>query len=225
MTGTLINMATVVAGTALGMALKQRMPRRMSTAVLQGLGMFTVLMGLSMAMKTQNMIVVLFSIVLGTVIGTGVDIEGRLERGAARLEARFAREGTGLAAGFLTASLLYCVGPMSIIGSIEDGLVGNYQILLTKALMDGVSSIVFGATMGVGVALSAVSILVYQGGITMAAAAVKSVLTDSAMVEMTAVGGLLIVGIGMNMLELKKVRVADMLPAILLAAVLAQVIR
>lgn len=225
MTGTLINMATVAAGTTLGMALKQKMPRRMADAVLQGLGIFTCFLGLSMAMKTQNVLVVLFSIVLGTVAGTGLDIEGRLERGTARLEARFAREGTGMAAGFLAASLLYCVGPMSIIGSIEDGLAGNYQILLTKAIMDGVSSIVFGATMGVGVALSAVSIFVYQGAITLAAASVKSVLTDAAIAEMTAVGGLLIVGIGMNMLGIKKVRVADMLPAILLAAVLAQVIK
>ncbi len=197
----------------------------MSDTVMQGMGIFTCFMGLSMALKTQNTLIVLFSMVLGTVIGTGLDIQARLEAGTKRLEARFAREGTGLAAGFLAASLLYCVGPMSIIGSIEDGLVGNYQILLTKAIMDGVASIVFGATMGVGVALSAVSILVYQGGLTLAAAGVKSVLTDAAIVEMTATGGLLIVGIGMNMLEIKKVRVADMLPAILAAAILAQIIK
>ena len=224
MTGTLMNMATVIAGTILGMALKRRMPERMSGAVMQGLALFTSFMGLKMAFGTEKMLAMLFSMVLGTVVGTALDIEGRLERGAVRLEARFAKEGSGLAAGFLAASLLYCVGPMSIIGSIEDGLTGNYSILLTKALMYRVSSIVFGATMGIGVALSAVTILAYQGGISLAAASVKALVTDAAMVEMTAVGGLLIVGIGINMLGLKKIRAADMLPAIVFAAVLAQII-
>lgn len=227
MIGTLTNVATVVAGTLIGMALKQRIPERISRAVMQGLGIFTVFIGFNMAFETRNMLVVLFSIVIGTAIGTALDIAGRLERAATRIETRFAREGSGsgLAAGFLAASLLFCVGPMSIIGSIEDGLVGNYQILMTKALMDGVSSIVFGATMGIGVALSALTILVYQGGLTLAASAVKGLLSDATMTEMTAVGGLLIVAIGLNMLEIKKIRVADMLPAIFLAVLLAQVIR
>ena len=227
MIGTLTNVATVVAGTLIGMALKQRIPERISRAVMQGLGIFTVFIGFNMAFETQNMLVVLFSIVIGTAIGTALDIAGRLERAAARIEARFARKGSGsgLAAGFLAASLLFCVGPMSIIGSIEDGLVGNYQILMTKALMDGVSSIVFGAAMGVGVALSALTILVYQGGLTLAAAAVKGLLSDAAMTEMTAVGGLLIVAIGLNMLDIKKIRVADMLPAIFLAVLFTQVVR
>ena len=227
MIGTLTNVATVVAGTLMGMALKQRIPEKISHAVMQGLGIFTVFIGFNMAFETQNMLVVLFSIVIGTAIGTALDIAGRLERAATRIETRFAGKGSGsgLAAGFLAASLLFCVGPMSIIGSIEDGLVGNYQILMTKALMDGVSSIVFGATMGVGVALSALTILVYQGGLTLAAAAVKGLLSDAAMTEMTAVGGLLIVAIGLNMLEIKRIRVADMLPAIFLVVLFVQIVR
>ena len=227
MIGTLTNVATVVAGTLMGMALKQRIPEKISHAVMQGLGIFTVFIGFNMAFETQNMLVVLFSIVIGTAIGTALDVAGRLERAATRIETRFAGKGSGsgLAAGFLAASLLFCVGPMSIIGSIEDGLVGNYQILMTKALMDGVSSIVFGATMGVGVALSALTILVYQGGLTLAAAAVKGLLSDAAMTEMTAVGGLLIVAIGLNMLEIKRIRVADMLPAIFLVVLFVQIVR
>ncbi|NMB26225.1 MAG: DUF554 domain-containing protein [Firmicutes bacterium] len=224
MTGTLINVSTIVVGTFIGMAVKTRIPDHMSQTVMGGLGIFTIFVGFSMALESRNMLIVLFSIVLGTIIGSLLNINGRLEAATAKLEARFAKEGSGLAQGFLAASLLFCVGPMAILGSIEDGLTGSYRILMTKSIMDGFSSLVFGATMGIGVALSSLPLLIYQGALTLGASVVKGAMTDSAMVEMTATGGLLIVSIGINMLGTKKLLVADMLPAIVIAVILARLV-
>lgn len=224
MTGTLINVGTVVAGTLAGLALKERMPEKISRTVVQGIGIFTVFIGISMALETRSVLVVLVSLTLGGVLGSVLDIERWLERTAARLEARFARNGLGVARGFIAASLLFCVGPMAVLGSLEDGLSGNYRILVTKAMMDGFCSVAFGATLGIGVALSAVTILVYQGGLTIGAAAVRGLLTDAAVREMTATGGLLVMGIGIDMLELRKIHVGNMLPAIVIAAAIARVL-
>jgi len=223
LTGTAINVGTVIAGTVAGLALRRKMPDRISHTVVQGIGIFTLFIGISMALETKNVLIALFSIAIGSVIGTAMDIEGWLERTASRLDARFARcESGGLARGFIAASLLFCVGPMAVLGSIQDGLTGDYRILVTKAIMDGFCSIAFAATLGAGVALSAGAILIYQGGLTLAATAIKGFLTDAAVREMTATGGLLIVGIGIDMLGIKKIHVANMLPAIAAALVLAR---
>ncbi|MGE5588875.1 MAG: DUF554 domain-containing protein [Clostridia bacterium] len=223
MTGTAINVATVLAGTALGLALRKRTPDRISHTVVQSIGIFTLFIGMSMALGTKNVLVALFSMAIGSAVGTAVDIEGWLERTASRVEARFARGESGaLARGFIAASLLFCVGPMAILGSIQDGLTGDYRILVTKAIMDGFCSVAFAATLGVGVALSAGAILVYQGALTLAATSIKVFLSDAAVREMTAVGGLLIVGIGVDMLGVKKIHVANMLPAIAVALILAR---
>jgi uncharacterized membrane protein YqgA involved in biofilm formation len=162
----------------------------------------------------------LFSLIIGGIIGAVLDIEGRLERVASRLETRLATQESRIAEGFLTATLLFCVGPMAIIGSLEDGISGNYHILMTKSMMDGFCSIAFGAAMGIGVALSAVAVLVYQGGLTALSSVMSKVLTDAAIAEMTATGGLLIVGIGFDMLGIKKIQAANLLPAIAVAPIL-----
>ncbi len=222
MTGTLINAGAVIAGTVAGLALKGRMPERVSRTVVQGIGIFTVSLGISMALGTRSVLVVLSSLVLGGIVGSALDIERRLELVADRLGRRVSANGQGISKGFIAASLLFCVGPMALLGSIEDGLAGNYRILLTKAMMDGFCSIAFGATLGVGVALSSATILAYQGGLTMAASAVKGLLTDAAVREMTATGGLLVIGIGIDVLELRKIHVANMLPAILVSAAIAR---
>ncbi|MCR4402447.1 MAG: DUF554 domain-containing protein [Firmicutes bacterium] len=224
MTGTAINVATVLAGTALGLALRRKTPDRMAHTVVQGVGVFTIFIGMSMALETKDVLVALFSMAIGSAVGTAVDIEGWLERTASRVEARFARGESGtLARGFIASSLLFCVGPMAILGSIQDGLTGDYRLLVTKAIMDGFCSIAFAATLGIGVALSAGVILVYQGTLTLAATGIKAFLSDAAVREMTAVGGLLIVGIGVDMLGIKKIHVANMLPAIAVALLLARV--
>ena len=224
MKGTLINVAAILGGTSLGMLLETRMPDRVSHVVIQGIGMFTVFLGIRFALQTQSILTTLFSLVIGGIIGAVLNIEGHLERIATRLEARLATQQSQIAEGFLTATLLFCVGPMAIIGSLEDGISGNYQILVTKSVMDGFCSIAFGAAMGIGVALSAVAVLVYQGGLTVLSSVMEQVLTDAAIIEMTATGGLLIVGIGLDMLGIKKIQVADLLPAIAVAPILIRLL-
>ncbi|NLJ60484.1 MAG: DUF554 domain-containing protein [Firmicutes bacterium] len=220
MKGTLINVAAILGGTSLGMLLKTRMPDRVSQVVIQGIGMFTVFLGIRLALQTQSVLTTLFSLIVGGIIGAVLDIGGHLERVAGRLEAHLQTQQSRISEGFLTATLLFCVGPMAIIGSLEDGISGNYQILMTKSMMDGFCSIAFGAAMGIGVALSAVAVLVYQGGLTVLSSFMKQILTDAAIMEMTATGGLLIVGIGLDMLGIKKIQVADLLPAIAIAPIL-----
>jgi len=224
MKGTLINVATILGGTTLGMLLKTRMPDRVSNVVIQGIGVFTIFLGIHLALQTQSILTSLFSLIIGGIIGAVLNIGGRLEDIAARLEARLATQQSQIAKGFLTATLLFCVGPMAIIGSLEDGISGNYQILVTKSVMDGFCSIAFGAAMGIGVALSAVAVLVYQGGLTVLSSVMEQVLTDAAIIEMTATGGLLIVGIGLDMLGIKKIQVADLLPAIAVAPILTRLL-
>ncbi len=223
MIGTLINVGTVVSGTALGLALKRRMPAPVSSTAVQAIGLFTVFMGVNMALQTKSALIMLFSVTLGSVVGSILDIERWLARAGAALEARFGANGQGAARGFVGASLLFCVGPMAVLGSIADGVSGDYSILLTKALMDGFCSVAFGATLGFGVALSAVVILLYQGALTLAASAARVLLTDAAVREMTAAGGLLVMGIGLDMLGLKKLNVGNMLPSILVATALARI--
>ena len=220
MKGTLINIAAILGGTTLGMLLKTRMPHRVSQVVLQGIGTFTVFLGIRLALQTQSVLTMLLSLTIGGIVGAVLNIEGNLEHIAVRLEARFKTEQSQIAKGFLTATLLFCVGPMAIIGSLEDGISGNYQILMTKSMMDGFCAIAFGSTMGIGVALSAAAVLAYQGGMTVLASIMRQLLTDAAIIEMTATGGLLIVGIGLDILGIKKVQVANMLPAIVVAAIL-----
>lgn len=226
MKGTLINVAAILGGTSLGILLKAHIPDRVSNVVIHGIGMFTIFLGIHLALETQNVITTLFSLIIGGIIGAVLDIGGRLDRLAAgleeRLKIRTATRQSRIAEGFLTATLLFCVGPMTIIGSLEDGISGNYHILMTKSLMDGFCSIAFAAAMGIGVALSAVSVLVYQGGLTVLSSILRHVLTDAAIAEMSATGGLLIVGIGFDMLGIKKIQVANLLPAIAVAPILVR---
>ena len=225
MKGTLINVVAILGGTSLGILLKARIPERVSNVVIHGIGLFTTVLGIDLALQTQSVIITLFSLIIGGIIGAVLDIGGRLEQVAIGIEARLASQQSRVAEGFLTATLLFCVGPMAIIGSLEDGVSGNYGILMTKSMMDGFCSIAFGATMGIGVALSAVSVFVYQGGLTMLSSIAQKVLTDAAIAEMTATGGLLIVGIGFDMLGIKKIQVANLLPAIAVAPILIHLFR
>ncbi|HHY46276.1 MAG TPA: DUF554 domain-containing protein [Firmicutes bacterium] len=223
MRGTLINIATVLVGSILGLTLKQRIPARLTNPVVQAIGLFTMVLGMNMAQGAKNLLVVLFSLVLGGVIGEFLDIEGRLDGLGRWFETRLQASGDGFNKGFIAASLLFCVGPMSIVGSIEDGLYGNYQILLTKSIMDGVCSIAFASTLGIGVPFSALVILFFQGGISLAASLVRPFMTDSVITAMTAVGGVMILGIGINLLELRKLKIANLLPALAVAVLLSAI--
>jgi len=223
MLGTIVNSLAIVVGGFLGLVVRGGLGEKSKETVLHGLGLAIILIGFSKAIETNNPLVVIGSLVLGGLTGEWLDIEGRLYSLASKAEKAFIRGESKLGQAFVNTSLIYCVGAMAITGSIESGLTGNHATLFAKAMLDGISAIVFASTMGVGVVFSAVSVFLYQGGITMLAGTVANWLTQAAIVEMSAAGGLLIVAIGINILELKRIRLGNLLPAMFYAAILAQI--
>jgi hypothetical protein len=218
MVGTLINVASVVTGSAVGCAIGARLPESMQVTVVQGLGLVTTLIGIQAALETQNVLILLASILTGAVLGEALCLQGGLEALGNRFQAVFSKgAGTSPAEGFITASLVFCVGPMAILGSIQDGLKGDFKLLAIKSMLDGFASIAFSASLGWGVIFSAVSVLVYQGAITMAAGALHEVLSEGMVTEMSAAGGLIIVAIGLKLLRVKDIRIANFLPALVIA--------
>ena len=235
MTGTIINIFTVLTGSALGGLLGGRLSDSMRETVLRGLGLVTVVIGIQMAFETANILIVLGSVMVGGLLGEWWRLEGRLNSVGAWLEARFNRNKNDDAdadaranrfiQGFVTASLLFCVGPMTILGAIQDGLTGDYRLLAIKAMLDGFASLAFASSLGIGVAFSALVILVYQGGISLLAAQAQSLLTEPMITEMTATGGVLIMGLGVStLLEIKPIRVGNFLPALLIAPLIVVVL-
>lgn len=221
MLGTIINVAAILGGGFLGLLFRKGLPERISTTITHGLSLGIMMLGISMGVQTQNFLIVLISLALGAVVGEALNIEGRLNSLGARLEQKFeGGENSTFAQGFVTASLLYCTGSMAIMGAIEGGISGTYTILVTKALLDGIFAIIFASTMGVGVLFAAVPVLVYQGAITLAAGSIKVFLTEPMITEMNAVGGVLIMGIGINLLEIKSLKLGNLVPAIFIPILL-----
>ena len=221
MKGTLVNVAAIAGGSVIGMMLKSGIPERYQKIVLQGLGLTTTIIGIQMSLKTQNILILIFSLVLGALVGEKVDIERRLKSFGERVTSRLGTKYGDAGEGFIAASLLYCVGAMAVVGSIQEGMTGDASILYAKSLLDGVSAVIFGSTLGIGVTLSSISILIYQGTITMLAAQASGIFSESVMREMTAVGGALILAIGLMILEVKRLNVANLLPAIPAAALIS----
>lgn len=231
MTGTLINVVTVVAGGTLGTALGNRLPEKMRQTVLHGLGLMTLVVGVSMAITTRNILIPLFSVLLGGIIGEALAIESMLERLGRWFEARLGRRqskpgevtsGITLAQGFITASLVFCVGPLTVLGSIQDGLMGDYTLLTIKSLLDGFAAMALAASLGVGVVLSSGTVLGFQGGLSLVAMLFGAALGDVSrttpwVIEMTATGGVVILSISFILLDLKRIRAANLLPAIFIA--------
>jgi len=232
-TGTLINVTTVILGGSLGVVLGNRLPEKMRQTVLHGLGLMTLVIGVSMAITTKNALIPLFSILIGGILGEAMRIEDGLERlgkwGEARLGRLFGPRGTAsgsrVAQGFITASLVFCVGPMTVLGSIQDGLMGDYTLLAVKSLMDGFAAMALAASLGFGVILSAGTVLGYQGGLSLLAmlfgAALGGVTRQTPwVVEMTATGGVVILSIAFLLLDIKRIRAANLLPAVFVAPLL-----
>lgn len=216
MIGTLINVATVLVGTGVGLLLRKGIPQRLRETVMQGLGLCVLLIGISGAVKTSDTMCVIISMVVGGLLGSAVNIEHRLDQLGAFAQRKLLKgqEDSTFAKGFVTASLMFCVGAMAIVGAMDSGLRGDHATLIAKSALDGVSAIFFASTMGVGVGLSALVVLVYQGGIALLAGWIAPILTDPIINEMSAVGSLLIIGIGLNMLYDKHIAVGNLLPAI-----------
>lgn len=215
MTGTLINGLVVVLGGLLGLLLGGRLPGSLVDGIMHGVSLSVLLVGLEMGLQTRNAVVVLLSVVLGGVSGELLHLEERFNHLSQRVEQRYARGGQGkFTRGFVTASLLYCVGPMAITGAFQNGLLGQYSILVTKSFLDGISAVALAAGLGYGVIFSAVPLVLYQGALSLGAIWLKPLLSPAVVTEMTATGGVLIVGISLTMLEIKKLRIANFLPAL-----------
>jgi len=231
MTGTILNVITVIIGGTLGTFLGGRLPDKVRQTVMNGLGLLTMVIGVQMALSTHNMLIVLGSILFGGIIGELVGIQAWLDALGKKLEDRFARNGEAgkFTRGFVTASLIFCVGPMTILGSIQDGLIGDYNLLAIKSTLDGFAGLAFSSTLGIGVAFSALTVLLFQGGISLLAmffgGSLGSVTRETPwVVEMTATGGVLIMGISLILLELKQVRVGNLLPAIFISPLIVVIL-
>src|SRR5215212_7288464 len=206
MTGTVLNIATVLIGGTIGLLFGARIPEKLKETVIAGMGLFVAAMGLQMFLKTENPLIVLGALLIGTLLGEWWRIEDGLHKLGEFLERKFSREqedgSNKFVRGFLTASLLFCVGPMAILGSIQDGLTGDYNLLAVKSVLDGFASIAFASTLGIGVAFSSLILLVYQGGISLLAGQLNAIVTTAMMNELTAAGGVLLMGVGIsNLLE------------------------
>ena len=212
---TIVNTLAVAAGGAIGLLLKKGIPQKITDAVMQGLALCVIFMGVSGALEGSKTLAMIVAMALGAVVGTLLDLDGRLNKLGDTIEAKMAPGGQGkIATGFVTASLLYCVGALAIVGSLQSGLTGDNSMLYTKSMLDFISSIVLCASLGVGVILSAVTLFLYQGVITLLAQALAPILTDAVIAEMTCVGSLLIIGMGLNMLGVTKIKIMNYVPAI-----------
>jgi len=219
--GTAVNGVAIVAGGLCGVFFGRKVPERIRIIILQGIALTVTLIGLQMALEAQHVLLVVFSLILGGVAGELVGIDARLQDAGAWLERHVSSSGSGVAKAFVFATLIYGVGAMAVTGALESGLQGRHQILYAKAVLDGVTASAFAASMGIGVCLSAVPVVLYQGGIALAASTLRPYLGPAVITEMTAVGGLLIFCIGLSMLGLlKEIKVANFLPALVLVVAL-----
>ncbi|GAP15121.1 uncharacterized membrane protein, possible Na+ channel or pump [Longilinea arvoryzae] len=226
MIGTLINAGAVIFGSLLGNLLGARIPERVRTTVVSGFGLFTLGYGIQMFIKTQNALVVVGAILIGSLLGEWWQIDQHLANLGVWLEGKFNNGGNNTSSkrfikGFLTASLVFCVGPMAILGSIQDGLTGDSSVLVVKAILDGFAAMAFASTLGLGVIFSAPLLLVYQGSISLLAVQMQSLVSNAMITEMSAAGGLILVGLTIgSLLELRPIRSANFLPALVIAPLL-----
>ncbi|SKA73668.1 DUF554 domain-containing protein [Desulfobaculum bizertense] len=219
--GSLVNVVAIIIGGFVGMAFRSRMPEGIRTIVFQGLGLSTLALGVSMSLKMQNILIIIFSIVLGGIIGELCNLDKRLEQGAIYLKKKIKSKNELFVDGCMTATLLYCIGSMAIIGAFDEGLRGDPTILLTKSMMDGFAAIALGASYGVGVVFSALPVFIYQYGLTLFAIVLQPYFTQEIITQLTATGGILIIGISINILDLKQIKLSNMIPSLIIVVILS----
>jgi uncharacterized membrane protein YqgA involved in biofilm formation len=212
--GTIVNTMSIVAGSLIGLLFRGGIPEKYNRTMMHAIGLAVVLIGVKTALKTEALLIVILSLAIGGILGELLRIEDRLEHLGIWIGKRLSKDSTGIANGFVSASLLFCVGAMAIVGAMESGLSGDHQTLFAKSILDGISSIFFTSTLGVGVIFSAASVFVYQGLITVTASFLGQFLVPDVVSQMSAIGGLLILAIGIGLLEIKKIKVGNILPAI-----------
>jgi len=222
MIGTIVNVLTVILGSTIGVLIHTNLPHNIKKILFQGIGLFTLYLGVSMSLKSEYLMIIIFSLVLGVISGELIDLESRIESLGNQLKKKFSGDNQQrFTEGMITAFLLFCMGSMTILGAFEEGLQGHPNLLLSKSLLDGVSSIALSATFGIGVMFSVIPLLIYQGGLTLLAGALKDIMTNPIINEMTAIGGVLMLGLALDILGIKKIKTLNMLPAIVFAVILA----
>ncbi|MEX0982314.1 MAG: DUF554 domain-containing protein [Bacteroidales bacterium] len=221
MTGTLINVGTVLLGSAIGLLIRSRLPERYKKVMFQVFGLFTIFLGVKMALATNNIMVMIFSLLVGTLLGEWWNLERGMDRLANYIKKRVRSKNERFTEGFVTAFLVFCMGSMTILGAIEEGLGDRPNLLLTKSLMDGFSSMALASALGIGVAFSVIPLLLYQGGLTLFAGYLSEVLSPDVVAEVSAVGGILLMGLGFVLLDVKKIRVMNMLPSLVIVVFMA----
>lgn len=225
MQGTLVNTATVIVGSTLGLLIGARFSEKIKNIVMHALGLSTLLIGLKMAFRTESILLVIGSLALGGIIGEVLRIEEGLESLGEFLKRKVKSRSGNFVVGFVTSSLVFCIGPMTVVGSIQDGVSGDASVLYAKSLLDGFASIVFASSLGIGVIFSALTVLIFQGGLTLLGGKLSFLLRPEVLDELIATGGLIIVGIGIYLLGIKRIKVGNFLPALVVAVVLAMLFK
>jgi uncharacterized membrane protein YqgA involved in biofilm formation len=223
--GTLVNTATVIIGSTVGLLIGARFSERINTIVMHALGLSTLLIGFQMAFKTENILLVIGSLALGGIIGELLKLEEGLEALGELIKRKVKSKSGNFVLGFVTSSLVFCIGPLTIVGSIQDGVSGDASVLYAKSLLDGFASIVFASTLGVGVLFSSLTVLIFQGGLTILGTKLSFLLRPEILNELIATGGLIIVGIGIFLLGIKKIKVGNFLPALVVVVILALIFK
>lgn len=220
MTGTLINVGAIILGGTIGLAFRSSIPKKYITIVFQGIGLFTLFVGVAMSLKTNNYLILVMSIVLGGITGTLLSIDKGIEHFSDKIKRKLKSGNSKFSEGLVSAFLLYCMGSMTILGAFEEGLGNAPNLLLAKSLMDGISAIALAAGLGYGVLFSTIPLLIYQGALTIFASLLNDKLTDNIISELTAVGGLMLIGMGLNILEITKLKIINMLPSLVIVVIL-----
>lgn len=218
--GTLVNVVLVLIGGFVGLFLKKGISKRFSDLIMHAIALVTMVIGITFATASENMLIVIISLVVGTLIGEGINIDKKLNQLGDLIKSKVKSESGNVGEGFVTATLLFCVGSMAIMGALDSGLRGDHTVLYTKAIMDGISALIFASSMGIGVILSAMPILLYQGSITLLSSFIQPYLTQSMMTEMNGVGGILLIGLGISILGIKEIKVSNLLPALVIPVIL-----
>ena len=213
--GTFVNIGAIIVGGLLGLLFRSRLPERVTHIFFQAIGLFTIYLGVSMSLKTSNPLLLVFNLILGGLVGSLLNFQQKVENLGNHVQERFNLKGSNFSEGLVTAFLMFCMGSMTILGAIEEGLGGEPKLLLTKSLMDGFSSIALVAALGMGVIFSVVPLLIYQGGLTLLAAWLGEFLSQLIIDELTATGGVMLIGLGITILGIKRIEVLNLLPALL----------
>ena len=218
--GTLVNVVLVLIGGGIGLFLKKGISERFSNLMMDALALVTIVIGITFATASENILIVILSLVIGAVVGEGINLDQQLNQLGKLVRNKVKSHSGNIGEAFVTATLLFCVGSMAIMGALDSGLKGNHTVLYTKAIMDGISALIFASSMGIGVLLSAVPILIYQGSITLLASWIEPYLTQGMMTEMNAVGGVILIGLGISILGIKEIKVSNLLPALIIPMLL-----